>query len=90
MALTKQDLQEISTLLDPLQNDMQDMSKRLASLEMHIENDTDRNIQRLAESQLNIINELDDAMNTHITDLIFEIEISSLKSRVTRLEEKRT
>ncbi len=102
MALTKQDLQEISVLLKPLQNDIQDLkqdmqgmkqniqglSQRLTSLELHVENQTDRNIQLLAENHLEIMSKLDTIVSFQRKDLIFEVEISDLKSRVTRLEEK--
>ncbi len=110
MALTKQDLQEISQLLDPLQSDvqgikqdmqdmrqdmqdmrqdMQDMSQRLTSLEVHIENETDRNIRLLAENHLDLVDKLNSAVDAHRKDLIFEVEISDLQTRVRRLEEKR-
>ncbi len=123
MALTKQDLQEISQLLDPLQSDVQgmkqdmqdmrqdmqdmrqdmqdmkqdmqdmrqdvqDMSQRLTSLEVHIENETDRNIRLLAENHLDLVDKLNVAVDAHRKDLIFEVEISDLQTRVRRLEEK--
>ncbi len=109
MALTKQDLQEISLLLNPLQSDMQDMkqdmqgmkqdmqemkqnmqdmSERITALDLHIENETDRNIRLLAENHIDIIRKLNNVVDAHTKDLIFEIEISDLKTRVKRLEDR--
>lgn len=50
MALTKEDLQAIAGLLEPLQEEIRDMKERITKVELHYENCTDKNIQLLAEN----------------------------------------
>ncbi len=111
MALTQEDLQSVSDLLNPLEThiqslqkdmldmrqdmtdmrqDIQGLSQRISSVELHLENETDRSIRLLAENHLDLVDKLNAAVDAHRKDLIFEVQISDLQSRMRRLEESRT
>ncbi len=49
MALSKEDLQEIKNLLEPIQNDIKD-------IQLTLENETNRNIKLIAEGHLDLSN----------------------------------
>ena len=102
MALTKEDLSAISNLLQPLNDKVQDLSDKVQSLddkvqeinlrttniELTLENETNRNIQLLAENHINLIDKLNQSIKVADKTLMYEVQMTSLKSRVEHLEKE--
>ncbi|MCC8141852.1 MAG: hypothetical protein LIO56_04880 [Lachnospiraceae bacterium] len=86
----RQDMTDMRQDITDMRQDIQGLSQRISSVEMHLENETDRNIQLLAENHLDLVDKLNTAVDAHRKDLIFEVQISDLQSRMRRLEEART
>ncbi len=84
----KEDMQGMKEDIHRIDDTTQDLSGKVTDLQLHIENETDRNIQVLAENHLMLIDKLNKAIDVQSKELVFEVEISSLKSRVSRLEER--
>ena len=55
MALTNEDLQAINSLLEPIK-------KEIRSIQLTLENETNRNIKIIAEGHLDLSRKLDDAL----------------------------
>lgn len=83
-------LLEISDMLDeklkPLEFNMQELNKRVKNLELTIENETNRNIQLLAEKHITLIDKLNQSIKAADKTLMYEVQMTSLKSRNEHLE----
>ena len=83
-------LSEISDMLDeklkPLEFNMQELNKRVTNLELTIENETNRNIQLLAENHITLIDKLNQSLKVADKTLMYEVQLTSLKSRIEYLE----
>lgn len=83
-------LLEISDMLDeklkPLEFNMQELNKRITNLELTIENETNRNIQLLAENHITLIDKLNQSIKVADKTLMYEVQMTSLKSRIEHLE----
>lgn len=88
MALTNEDLQAIADLVQPLKNDMQELNRRMANIELTLENETNHNIQLLAENHITLIDKLNQSIKVADKTLMFEIQMTSLKSRIDHLEKE--
>ena len=71
MALSKEDLQEIKNLLEPIQNDIKD-------IQLTLENETNRNIKLIAEGHLDLSRKLDEALKTDTEKEMLLIRVNTL------------
>lgn len=55
MALTPEDIQAINKLLEPI-------TKEIKSMQLTLENETNKNIMRIAEGHLDLSRKLDEAL----------------------------
>ena len=85
MALSKDDLLAIS---DILKAELQPVNKRFGNIELTLENETNRNIQLLAKNHMNLIDKLNQAIRVSDKTLLYEIQESSLKTKVEHLEKE--
>lgn len=88
MALTNEDLKAIADLVQPLKNDMQELNRRMANIELTLENETNHNIQLLAENHITLIDKLNQSIKVADKTLMFEVQMTSLKSRIDHLEKE--
>ena len=88
MVLTKEDLSAISNLLQPLNDKVQEINLRTTNIELTLENETNRNIQLLAENYINLIDKLNQSIKAADKTLMYEVQMTSLKSRVEHLEKE--
>lgn len=100
MALTKEDLQAIAGLLEPLKEEIQDMKaeiqdmkaeiqdmkERITKVELHFENCTDKNIQLLAENFVELTKKLNQAIPAADKNLAYEVKVSYLIEEVKQLK----
>ena len=109
MSLTKEDLQAIAELIDPVKQDVQNMKQdmlgmkrdmsdmkqslqqveqRTTNIELKLENVTNHNIELLAENHMNLVDKLNQAIHVSDKTLLYEVQVSTLQSKMKRLEEE--
>ena len=71
-----------------LREEIEQLNLRAANLEMTIENETNHNIQLLAENHGNLIDKLNQAIKVNDKTLIWEVQLSSLRLRIDKLEQE--
>ncbi len=81
-------VQSLTDKVDELDETVQSLSGKVSRLAIHVENETDHNIQLLAENHLDLVEKLNQSISVQNKNLLFEVEISGLKSRASRLEEQ--
>lgn len=93
MALTHEDLEAISKLLEPTRDEIREMKKelgeinrRLTKLELHIENATDKNIQLLAENFVELTKNVNQAIPIANNNLAYEVKVNYLLEEMDKLK----
>lgn len=74
--------------LDSLESNIQEIKQHTTNLELTLENETNRNIQLLAENHLTLIDKLNQTIKVADKTLMYEVQMTSLKSRVEHLEKE--
>lgn len=82
-------------LLEALYADMQDskqdrqeIKQRMTSLEMTIENETNRNIKLIAEGHLDLTRKLDDALKVENEKELLLVRVNSLENELRKIKEQ--
>lgn len=102
MSLTHEDLQAISLLLNPIQDDikqihidMQQMqenigslSDRVDSIETTLENVTNKNINIIAEAHLDLSRKLDDALKVENEKELLLIRVNILEDDIKKIKSR--
>ncbi len=93
MQSMKEDMQSMKGDMQSMKEDMQSMKdelrhvkERLTSLELKLENETNRNIQLLAENHMSLVDKLNNAIRVQDKSILFEVQVSGLKSRIDIIE----
>ena len=84
----KTDVGSLKADVGELKTDMQVVKQRVTSIELTLENETNHNIQLLAENHMNLIDKLNQAIRVSDKTLLYEVQVSSLKSKVEHLEKE--
>ena len=82
----KEKVQILNDDVQVLKEAMASSNQKLAELSLKLENETNHNIQILAENHLNIIDKLNAAIRVQDKSILYEVQISGLKSRMDCLE----
>lgn len=77
-----------SEKLDLILAKIEKLEQRTINLESTIENETNRNIQLLAENHITLIDKLNQSIKVADKTLMYEVQMTSLKSRVDLLEKE--
>ena len=80
MALTNEDLQAINSLLEPIRNEIK-------SIELTLENETNRNIQIIAEGRLDLVRKLDDALKVENEKEMLLLRVNHLENELKKVKE---
>lgn len=80
------DMMDMKSDMADMKSDMADMKSDMTALKLHVENETDRNISILAENHTTLISKLNDTIKAYSNNLILEVSVSGLRTRVERLE----
>lgn len=81
MALTKEDLQAINSLLEPIK-------KEIRSIQLTLENETNRNIKIIAEGHLDLSRKLDDALKVENEKEMLLIRVNILENELRQVKER--
>ncbi len=81
MALTTEDLKAIESMLEPIKRDIK-------SIQLTLENETNRNIKIIAEGHLDLSRKLDDALKVENQKEMLLIRVNSLENELRRIKER--
>ena len=76
----------INTRFDKLEDRMSGLEDRMPGLELHIEEQTDKNIQILAENFIEIIKKINLVVPTVSDNNMYKIKVDYLEDKVRKLE----
>ena len=85
------DSDKLDLLLDKVTSmgsEMKKISNKLSSIELHIENVTDKNIQTVAEGHLDISRKLDNALKVENEKELLIIRVRMLEDELRKVKEK--
>lgn len=81
MALSNDDLKAIETLLEPIKRDIK-------SIQLTLENETNRNIRIIAEGHLDLGRKLDEALRIDNEKEMLLIRVNTLENELRRIKER--
>lgn len=81
MALTKEDVQTIESLLEPIKRDVR-------SIQLTLENETNRNIKIIAEGHLDLSRKLDEALKIENEKEMLLIRVNTLENELRKIKER--
>lgn len=81
MALTKDDLQAINSLLEPIRSEIR-------SIQLTLENETNRNIKIIAEGHLDLSRKLDDALKVENERELLLIRVNMLENELRKVKDR--
>lgn len=86
----KEDMQGMKSDMQGMKAEINDVSRRVDGIELHLENETDKNIQLLAENFIELTNKLNQAIPAADKNLAYEVKVNYLVGRVNNLEKDMT
>ncbi|WP_148409021.1 hypothetical protein [Murimonas intestini] len=81
-------LESVETRLESLETRVESVEAKLESVALKLENETNHNIQLLAENHINLVDKLNQAIRVSDKTLLYEVQVSTLKSKVEYLEKE--
>lgn len=81
MALTNEELQSINSLLEPIKN-------AIRSIELTLENETNRNIRIIAEGHLDLSRKLDEALKVENEKEMLLLRVNHLENELRKVKER--
>ncbi len=81
MALTSEDLKAIESMLEPIKRDIR-------SIQLTLENETNRNIKIIAEGHLDLSRKLDDALKIDNEKEMLLIRVNHLENELRKVKER--
>lgn len=81
MALTNEDLKAIESMLEPIKRDIR-------SIQLTLENETNRNIKLIAEGHLDLSRKLSEALKVDNEKEMLLIRVNTLENELRRIKER--
>lgn len=81
-------LQAIYHGVRELKSDVTELKKRVSSVELTLENETNRNIRIVAENHLDLSRKLDDALRVETEKEMLLIRMNVMENDIRRIKEK--
>ena len=81
MALTNEDLQAIDSLLEPIRYEIK-------SIELTLENETNRNIRSIAKGHLDLSRKLDEALKVENEKELLLLRVSHLENEMRKVKDR--
>ncbi len=82
----KSDMTNMKSDMQDMKSDMQNLHHRMTSLELHIENITDKNLQLLAENFITLTQKLNQAIPAADKNLAYEVKVNYLLKEFEKLK----
>lgn len=84
----KAEIQDMKADMQSMRTDIERLDKKVTSLELHIENVTDKNIQLVAENFIELTKKLNQAIPVADKNRAYEVKVNYLIERVQNLEKR--
>ncbi len=92
MALTNEDLLAMSNLLDdklkPIKDDIDTLEKKVTSIELTLENETNHGIKIIAEGHLDLSRKLDEALKVENEKEMLLLRVNHLENELKKVKER--
>ncbi len=82
------EVKALRTDVDRLKVEMKEVQRRLTLVELHLENETDKNIRILAENRVAMVNKLNEEIKTVNKSALYEIKVDYLTKEMQKLREE--
>lgn len=80
------EVQVMKTEMQSMKTDIQELKQRTTSIELHLENGTDKNIQLIAESFSELAKKFNQAVAAADKNLAYEVKVNYLIDEVDKLK----
>lgn len=91
----RNDIADMKNDITSMKEDIRNLDQRLTVVEnqitemkLSLENETNHNIQLIAENHMNLVDKLNQAIRVSDKTLLYEVQVSTLKSKVEHLEKE--
>ncbi|MCI9439627.1 MAG: hypothetical protein HFH15_00005 [Ruminococcus sp.] len=84
----KQDVDQVKQDVDQVKQNVSRIDRRITSVELHLENGTDKNIQLIAENFIELTKKLNQAIPVADKNLAYEVKVNYLIEKVQLLEKE--
>ena len=81
MALSNEDLKAIESMLEPIKRDIK-------SIQLTLENETNRNIKIIAEGHLDLSRKLDEALKIENEKEMLLLRVNRLENEIRRIKQR--
>lgn len=88
MATIKNELEIVKSDLEIVKSDLEAVKNRVASIEMTLESETNRNIKIIAEGYLDLTRKLDDALKVENENEMLQIRENILENELRKIKER--
>lgn len=84
----KNDMQEMKTDMQGMKTDIQDLKGRVSSIEMTLENETNRNIRIIAEGHADLCRKLDEALKVENEKELLLVRTNIMENDIRKIKDK--
>ncbi len=84
----KSEMAEMKSDIAELKKEMSEVNSKVKKLELHIENETDRNISLLAENFMELTDKLNQAISVADKNLAYEVKVNYLSEEMEKLKQE--
>jgi len=84
----KSEMQGMKSEMQGMKSELQTVKQKVEDIELTLEHETNRNIQLLAENHSNLIDKLNQSIKSADKMLIYEVQMSSIRTRLDLLEKE--
>lgn len=86
MQTVKEDLEVLKGEVKELKEDVKSLNERVTTIEITLENETNRNIQLIAEGHMNLDRKLDEALKELHPNTMYHLKVNHLDGEVTKMK----
>ena len=84
----KSDMKEMKTDMQGMKTDIRDLKGRVSSIEMTIENETNRNIRIIAEGHADLCRKLDEALKVENEKELLLVRTNIMENDIRKIKDK--
>ena len=84
----KSDMKEMKTDMQGMKTDIQDLRGRVSSIEMTLENETNRNIRIIAEGHADLCRKLDEALKVENEKELLLVRTNIMENDIRKIKDK--
>lgn len=82
------DMQDMKTDIQDMKTDIRDLKSRVSSIEMTLENETNRNIRIIAEGHADLCRKLDEALKVENEKELLLVRTNIMENDIRKIKDK--